>query len=278
LNDKSDEYAKEFADQVKTYYGHVGINTVNYSAPLYIVDSVAPSVRVSLWDCWKNGFRDAKLARDIAVVPIPAFAEASGGTDSEMAVYQTGTDTLWEFWKAQKVDGAWRACWGGRMPNVSSSSGIWRHPYGAAGTGLPFFAGQIQIQELQRGEINHVMGIALVRGLKGRFSWPANRSDGRAATGIPEGMRLRLDPSIDVDSLKLHPIARAIAKAAQTYGFVVWDMAGSVSLRAENPKPYTLQGKPNPYVKLFNGTPTYAVMNGFPWDRMQFMPENYGKE
>ncbi len=101
---------------------------------------------------------------------MPSNAEPAGGSDSELSVYQTGTDTLWEFWKAQKINGAWRACWGGRMQDVSKSNGIWQHPFAAAATGLPFFAGQIQVKELREGEIKHVMGIALVRVKSGKPS------------------------------------------------------------------------------------------------------------
>jgi hypothetical protein len=80
-----------------------------------------------------------------------------------------------------------------------------------------------------------------------------------------------------VESLNLHPIAKTIARAAQTYGFVVWDVGGSVALRAENPKRYTAIGLPNPYAALYGGTPDYAIMDRFPWDRMQFLPMDYGK-
>jgi glycosyltransferase involved in cell wall biosynthesis len=279
LNDHSSEYATQFATQVRRYYGHIGLNISDYSAPLYIADRGVPPVRVELWDCWHNGFRHAKLARDFAAVPIPKTAVAAGGTDAELSVYQIETDTLWEFWVTKKINDGWQACWGGRMPNVSTSSGIWQHPYGAAATGLPVFAGQIQVAELQRGEIRHVMGIAVVHAAAGKHSWPANRSDGidKSPRAIPEGIRLRLDPNVNVDSLNLHPVARAIARAAQIYGFVVWDQAGSISLRLENPKPYTLSGQDDPYKQLFGGTPAYSIMNRFPWDKMQFMPMDYGK-
>ena len=70
---------------------------------------------------------------------------------------------------------------------------------------------------------------------------------------------------------------RLIAKAAQTYGFVVWDRGGSIALRAESPKRFTVLGMPNPYTALWNGTPGYRIMDGFPWDRLQFLPMNYGK-
>src|SRR5215470_3421504 len=127
------------------------------------------------------------------------------------------------------------------MSNVSKSDGIWPPRYGAAATGLPFIGGQITADELRRGEINHVLGISLVEPESANiFSWPANRSDGEnpalASGRIPEGLRFRLDPTINLEALHLHPVAKIIAKAAQTYGFVVWDRAGAISLRATNPK------------------------------------------
>jgi hypothetical protein len=137
--------------------------------------------------------------------------------------------------------------------------------------------------ELQRGEINHVIGTSLVDQEEWSiYSWPANRSDGYNPKGvpnrIPEGLRFRLDPSVNVDALKMHPAGKAIAKAAQKYGFVIWDKAGAITLRAENLKSYTTLGKPDPYPALFKGTPAYAILNGFPWDNLQFLPHDYGKQ
>ncbi len=75
----------------------------------------------------------------------------------------------------------------------------------------------------------------------------------------------------------MHPIGKIIAKAAQKYGLVVWDKARGISLRAQNPKSYTKLGQADPYPALFKGTPTYALLIGFPWERLQFLPMNYGK-
>jgi hypothetical protein len=135
---------------------------------------------------------------------------------------------------------------------------------------------------LQRGEIRHVLGIALVDTEKWSVvSYPANCSDGYnpkdAPNRIPEGLRFRLDPTVDVGALKMHPVGKTIAKAAQKYGFVVWDKAGAITLRAQNPKSYTKLGQPDPYPALFNGAPVYAILNGFPWERLQFLPMDYGK-
>lgn len=144
------------------------------------------------------------------------------------------------------------------MSNVSRSPGIWPSRYGAAATGLPFAPGQILAEELRQGEIRHVLGIAVVEAEEKEYSWPANRSDGwnpeKEPTRIPEGLRLRLDPTIDTESLRLRP-------GRPNLWICDLDKGGSVALRAENPKRYTTVGLPSPYPALFGGTPSYRIMD-----------------
>src|ERR1700751_3288906 len=64
LHENSQQYAQEFARQVKTYYGHIEIGLSSYSSPVYTVGPDVPVVAVSLWDCWGNGFRDKRLEAD----------------------------------------------------------------------------------------------------------------------------------------------------------------------------------------------------------------------
>ena len=282
LHTNSAAFVAEFLRQKKSYYGTVSINTTAYASPVYVVGPDVPTVRVTEWDCQHKKFTDPRLAKQWEAVPIPPYAEPADGTDAEMTIYQPASDTVWEFWQARKTNGQWQACWGGQLTHASASSGIFPNYYGTTATSLPFLGGQITVAELRRGEINHAMGIALVDAEAWNiFSWPATRSDGwnpkHAPNRIPEGLRFRLDPTVDVDSLSLHPIGKVIAKAAQKYGFVVWDKAGGISLRAENPKSYTTRGQPDPYVELFGKTPAWALFNNFPWDKLQFLPMDYGQ-
>lgn len=282
LHANSANFVKEIIRQKAAYYGTVMINTREYTSPVYIASAGAPTVKVTQWDCQKKGYSDASLAEQWAAVPIPDYAVQSKGTDGEMTVYQPSTDTVWEFWQAKKVDGKWQACWGGRLQNASTSSGAFYKYYGTTATSLPFLGGQITAEELQRGEIRHAIGFSVVDAeAAGIFSWPANRSDGlnplNLANRIPEGLRFRLDPTVNVDALPMSKAGKVIAKAAQKYGFVVWDKAGALSLRAQNAVSYTAQGQSDPYPALFEGKPNYAVLNGFPWDRLQFLPKDYGK-
>lgn len=299
VDPNSAAYVRNLVSQIKTYYGTVNLNTTSYASPIYFVQTVGGStsttwvdgtpvypvgnrVDVAFSDCQNKGWSDPGLVAQWQGVPIPAGATPARGTDSEMSVYDISTHTLWEFWVTRHVDGRWQACWGGRIQNTTQNAGIFPHPYGATATGLPFIGGEISAEELERGEIDHVMGISLVEVAGSNLvSWPANRSDGYNPNNrlerIPEGTRLRLDPSVDIAALNLTPVGRMIAKAAQTYGFVVWDKAGSVSLRMVNPLSYTLAGMPSPYHALFGGLPSYQVLRNFPWDKLQVLPGNYGK-
>jgi hypothetical protein len=282
LHRDSAAFVQEFLRQKKAYYGNVNLNTRKYASPVYVVGPDVAGTDVTEWNCQNKGFKDKQLAQQWKAVPIPDYAEAADGSDAEMTIYQPSSDTLWEFWRARKGDDGWQACWGGRLAKVSRSDGVFPAHYGTTATSLPFIGGQITAEELQRGEIGHAIGIALVDAEHFSVkSWPAHRSDGynpqHKPNRIPEGLRLRLDPDLDVDKLKLHPVARIIARAAQKYGFVVWDKAGAISLRLENPKSATARGEPDPYPALFKGTGASAILDGFPWDRLQFLPQDYGK-
>lgn len=282
LHSNSANFVKEILRQKAAYYGTVTINTREYTSPVYIAAAGAPTTKVAQWDCQKKGYSDTSLAEQWSAVPIPSYAAPSKGSDAEMTVYQPSTDTVWEFWQARKVDGNWQACWGGRIQNASASSGVFYKYYGVTATSLSFLGGQITAEELQRGEIRHAIGFSVVDAEdKSIFSWPANRSDGLnpayAPNRIPEGLRFRLDPAVNVDALPMSKAGKIIAKAAQKYGFVVWDRSGALALRAQNAVSYTALGQPDPYPTLFGGHPNYAVLNGFPWDKLQFLPMDYGK-
>ena len=282
LHTNSAKFVAEFLRQKQAYYGTVSINTRAYAAPVYVVGSNLPTVAVSHWDRQQKGYRDKRLEAQWQAVPIPDYAEPADGTDAELVVWQPATDRMWEFWLTRKTNGVWQACWGGGMEHVSQNPGIWPDHYGTTATSLPFLGGQLSVAEVRRGEIRHALGIALVDLEHWNIiSWPATRSDAwnpqHVPNRIPEGLRFRLDPSVDVDALQLHSVGKLIAKAAQKYGFVVWDKGGGITLRAENPKAYTLRGEQDPWPELFQGKPAWSILSGFPWDKLQFLPMDYGK-
>jgi len=109
--------------------------------------------------------------------------------------------------------------------------------------------------------------------------WQAHKASSSGHTLCPLAISGHiLDPSVDIEALNLCPVGKIIARAAQKYGFVVWDKAGGITLRADNTKSFTQRGEKNPYPELFGGKPEWSLLQGFPWEKLQFLPLNYGKD
>jgi hypothetical protein len=294
-----------------TYHG--GINTASYSAPLYVVPASQPLLSVTRGCAGiDTGTPTPSAVFNNAVaggVPVPADAHAAAGTDEHIQIYQPSTNKYWEFWRFQKdTNGNWDACWGGLIDPVSGSDGIFPSDTGGTATSLPLLGGIPRIEELQAGQINHVMGLDLgnvasgdlasnvipanTPGATSGVSWPATRTDGQSTynLAIPEGLRFRLNPSLDLNTLDLTPLAKTIAVAAQKYGFVVDDSGPQpgAGIRVGDPTTYTAAGLPNPYTSgpgvggvgnsgLFDGVTQGAILNNFPWNQLEALPFNYGE-
>ena len=63
----------------------------------------------------------------------------------------------------EKVDGVWHARWGGEMQKVSSNPGYYsnRDYWGGSATGLSLLGGLIGPAELQSGQIDHALAMAI---------------------------------------------------------------------------------------------------------------------
>jgi hypothetical protein len=276
LHPASATLVADFDRQWKQYYANVGINTTSYTPPVFVASATTALRVVRVWDCQGKGFLDPALTTQLLAVPIPDAAAPSSGSDAELVISQPSTDSLWELWRARRTStGGWEACWGGKLSGASTGSGLFPWPFGTTATGISLAGGLISPEELTAGRIDHALAISLVD-LKAKvFSWPASRTDGSstATNAIAEGQRFRLDPTIDVDVLPITRTAKIVAKALQTYGMVVRDKSGSVTFYAEN----TLaEGRTDLYPALF-GTPTYKVLAGIPWTRLQALPTDFGK-
>ncbi len=265
--------------QITPHFGGVAaLNAREYNPVLYVVDENTPRVTVQFNDCQKKGYRPTGLfdgAKQFVDVPIPPDAQVARGNDSTITLWSPSTDQLWEFWVMRKdAKGAWSACWGGRIDEVSANQGYFPDPYGVSASGLVTVGSMITLEEARARRIEHAMALALIAPATwNRWRYPAQRSDGTdpAPDAIPQGARLRLDPTLDVSTLGLTPLGEAVARAAQTYGFIVVDTAGAVSVMAESGLPEQANGGVDPWKEILGGTPTYAQLKGFPWSRLQVL-------
>jgi hypothetical protein len=299
LDPDSAGYVQDVQRQISAYYGHANVNWNQYTPPVWIVDRNQATVRVRAWDRDNPSWSFPPLQDKWLDVPLPAGFRPSAGTDQEAIVYQPSTGRYWEFWRmaptgATVTDSAhhrvaeWGARWGGRIDDLTTSPGYFTDPssakYGTAATGLAELGGLMTIEEQQRGVIDHAVHVALPETRRGVWSFPAQRTDGQidpAANpyALPEGATLRLPPDLDLDAMAMDLYARMIAKAVQTYGMVVRDKAGAVTLYAENAAgryvddPYTKAGG---ILRCANGTYAWSCstptrLTGFPWDRLQVL-------
>jgi hypothetical protein len=253
------------------------INTTAYSVPIYTVPVNEPTVRVTL----DHTEPPPALQSAWDAVPLPSDAQPAVGTDGHLVVWQPSTNRLWEFWRISHTARGWQAEWGGAMRNVSSDAGVYskrawpgaKTGWGASASSLSIAGGLITLEDLEMGQINHALSVAIPNVAGGIYASPAQRTDGTstAPLSLPEGAHLRLDPSLDLASLHLPRLTLMIAEAAQRYGIIVRDDAPStISFFAQDPIPTGT----NPYSGpsgFFEGKLPNQLLASFPWNHLQLL-------
>lgn len=251
------------------------VNMRAYTTPVYRGPAGYPTRRVTL-----DQTQAPALQAVLEEVPIPAGARASEGTDGNLVVYQPSTDTTWEFWRFTREADGFHADWAGRVTGLRDSPGwyrdgwdpatgaaIERAHWGVTATGLVKLGGLMTVRELQRGEVDHALAVAIPEARRGVFAWPATGTDGLSTDpdAIPEGARFRLDPAVDVEALDVPPMTRVMARAAQRYGLIVNNQGGAVSFHAED----MTRLPSDPYPELLHGLTPAHIAHAFPWEHLQ---------
>ena len=208
---------------------------------------------------------------------IPWGAKAATGGDNHLLVMQPD-GTLCEFWgfswswdhyqalaySAGKVcgivAGPSRNAWGTRKCKGELGGGMVAAGYSALG-------GAITPDEIKNGVIPHALAIGLPTSVtKAGAVWPAVQYDGAstAVGAIPEGARIRLDPTYNIDAnTTLAPWQKVVLRAMQDYGAFVSDQGGQMGLRAT-------VGETDAYW-TDAGVPVGGSLKNLPWDRMQIV-------
>jgi hypothetical protein len=283
-----------------------------YGAPIYCVRPSDPSQNIThqtvsfYWSDSSGLHRYANLnglETYLAAVPLPDKALCpmitggvnytdvwSGGTDQYCCIWNLDTDEWWDFWvlsnnktNVQAFTGTtWNAGYGGYIPNVSKSSGVFAHSWGARACSLSMAGGVITMQDLRDvqagGTINHALCFATGINGWGTPVRPATRGDGYSGgnswpPAIPssfpnagqtnpayqhdqlhESNRFRFpagSTEANLAALNPYPLAREICRAIEVYGFYDVDTTGGVGVFMEDDRtvgsPYHLQGASAPH-------------------------------
>ncbi len=274
IDPKSSRYIKTFKKAATLL-----INLKQYSAPVYIAGSSTPRFDVELpcGEYWEIG------VTKLLDVPIPDWAEPGNDTDGTIAPEGCGEDSdqdnnmivldldtrcEYDFWQMRKTNGKWVASWGNAIS--MDSDGVYPAGLSTRGSGFAFLGGLIWPDELRNGKINHALVFAYPYTKNGGPVEPATDSDGtvKSKTALPEGARLRLDPSLDLDALDLTSAEKTIARALQEYGMFLVDNGGESGIGIYAVDPRSVLN--NPYEGLLPDE-NYPELSGIPLGKFQVL-------
>lgn len=217
----------------------------DYGVPLFKVVRGTPMTAVQVLDkygWWGGGF---------ANVPMPAAATPAIGSDHHLSIWDVDNYTLYEFWEMQRnPNGTWQA--GAGVKFDTRGTGYQTAPWAvsARAYGGAAIAGAILYEEMRAGVINHALGMAYP-GTRGRHYAAGLGVDGitqniashsdnsplaerNLSSNIPEGARLRLKSSVDVNArCGGNTACSVIGTALKKYGMYVVDTAAVSTLYAE---------------------------------------------
>jgi len=224
----SDAYVNNMVNSMSGEDVYVGIDY--WSVPVFFADSSTPLHNVNLTDEWA-------IWDIMENVPIPDNAVPDPEEDGHLCIIDNETLIEYDFWQAEKTPAGWTANWGNMIS--LNSDGIFTDNWGARASGFALALGLIFPHEIAQGSINHALAYSTddMYVKAGGPVRPATTSDGYSTDplAIPEGTRLQLDPSIDIDSLALSDAGHIIATAMQEYGMILSDLGGGHQIYAYNP-------------------------------------------
>jgi len=232
---ESDELVADLA--TSSQWPGFTMNMREWTIPAYEANATTPLRMVQLTDVVGYGMDQP--------MPIPLDAEPDPAGDHHLSVYDRTTGLAWDLWNASHDGDQWVAGVGAaieldgtgvRPPKDGNQAWQWSH--GARACGFPLIAGLIRVEEIQAGRIDHALALAYPHIRSHWYTPPASTAQGTTAEALPDrgmpcGMRVQLDPTIDLDTLDLSPSALVIARALQEYGAFVADYGGAISLYAD---------------------------------------------
>jgi len=209
-------------------------NLYEFGSPVYTVSGSADRQNIPCLEDWGPCL--------LKSVPIPMTAKTSSGSDSSMIIVDRSRKKVYDFWQLRQSGGGWQASWGTANPLYGKSN----ENGGAVGAGYSGLAGRVRMFEIRQGHIDHALHFSTDNSCSGRFLYPATKTDGSSGAGdcVPEGARVQLDPSVDVDAIPgITRGEKIVAKALQKYGAYNQNNGGApMAFGFENPA-----GRADPY-------------------------------
>ncbi|MDP3971672.1 MAG: hypothetical protein Q8P61_02015 [Candidatus Nanopelagicales bacterium] len=230
-----------------------------WSVPVYFANASTPRRKVRLTARWR-------AARALHGVPIPRGARPDPEDDGSIAIVDRSTGCEYDFWQFKQKRGRWTASWGNSTR--TDGTGVYPNGLSARASGFALTAGLLWPEDLAGNSIEHALAFSYDFTKAGGPVAPATETDGvtRGRTAIPIGARVRLDPTLDLNTLNLNRYQMMIAQALQRYGMILVDSGGGISVYARGPR-----GAPRQAWKGLLPRSTYPPLDAIPVHRLQVM-------
>ncbi len=225
------------------FTGGIADTTHDYGHPIYYPQPSDPvyTVHCRKWtsNCELHG----------VPVRIPAQARAAGGSDAHMTVIDQSTGWEYDMWETESLppNGGDLYIGVGGMTRIDGdglSSNATAAHFGLA-------AGVIRVEELEAGQINHALAIA-VKCTNGTYVWPAE-GPGTGSTCSSMGLSNENAPAMgqhfylamsdaEIDALAIPAWNKTVLRAIARYGMFVGDTGSSYrgwSIGIESGSTYT---------------------------------------
>ena len=166
---------------------------------------------------------------------IPRGATPASGSDGALIVYDLAGNVVIELWQAKYDSNTdkWAAASTKRYyldSNGLDGSVVGSDNSGNFGNrGIPSSARAVRVDEIKAGAINHRLECfwwATGTQTVGHY-WPMSGDEGAKGGIVPEGIVIRIKPSVNLNTRGLSAPALVVAKALQNYGCMVGDNSGS---------------------------------------------------
>ncbi len=210
--------------------------------PVNVVDAGLPGETV----IFNRGYATTGPGIDDTLYAIPDRPLVEGmpdvpAWDRHLLVFQRGTCISQELYNvANGVElpaagvqdalgnAAYAALWGSAWiaeagGHVDMSSGQYPAQGWANASRLPYLPLILRPDDLSRGTIDHMLGIAIAKDRGTGYTWPARAGDGTGTNpdGVPMGTVLRLRADFDLSAYD--PTTQVVLRALQQHGAVVFD-------------------------------------------------------
>lgn len=246
-----------------------GVTLVNTSA----VTASTPRYDVKFTKAWGSD------PFGTSTVGIPRGTKIPAGSDGQIAVLDPIAGKAFGIWQAKynATTDTWSGSWGGSTD--LNGNGI--DTLGSTtATGISRYAGVVTAAEFSAAvasntAINHALVFSTDIAAS-TFVGPAIKSDGTniamVATPIPEGYRIQLDPTINIDAIAgMSAGEKVIAKTLQTYGAYVVDQGGARMAFAFEVVPGSTATNPGSVYTSAGLSWDYYDMDDIPWQSLRVL-------